>query len=598
VKLSDYVFQFLAAQGVKQVFMLPGGGAMHLVDSLGSTPGLSYVCNLHEQACAMAAEAYGRVSGHLGVALVTTGPGGTNALTGVAGAWLSSTPCLILSGQVKRLDLKGNSGLRQRGPQELDIVAMAAPITKYAVTVMEPDSIRYHLEKALHLARSGRKGPVWLDIPLDVQAAQVDPEALEGFSPEASSVAPAARLGVAVQTLARWLGEAQRPVLLLGNGVYLSGAAREAEALIARLGIPVLSTWAGSSLLPHDHELCFGKPGLMASRGANFTLQNSDLLIAIGARLDPDLIGFDHQGLARGARKVVVDIDAAELAKLKMEVALPLEADARDFMGALLAQALPARDRSAWIRRCQDWKARYPLVLPEHHHLEGGLHPFVFTEALGRASSAGDLVYPCSSGAGIEMFWMAFRAQAGQRAYCTGGLGAMGYGLPAAIGACLAAEGARTLCVDGDGGFFMNIQELETVARLALPITFYVFNNGGYASIRTMQRNHFQGRLVACDPSSGLSLPDLEKVAGAFGLPFLRIADEAGLEEGLARSLASPGPVVVEVLIDPSVTIGPRIQSAVQPDGSMRSRPLEDLSPLLDREELEANMAGTPGSSV
>jgi acetolactate synthase-1/2/3 large subunit len=542
----------------------------------------------------MAAEAHGRVSGGLGVALVTTGPGGTNALTGVAGAWLSSTPCLILSGQVKRQDLKGDSGLRQRGPQELDIVAMAAPITKYAVTVMEPTRIRYHLEKALHLARSGRQGPVWLDIPLDVQAATVEPEGLEGFAPEPPAEAPGTRLEAAAGALARWLGEAERPVLLLGNGVHLAGAAPEAEALIAHLGLPVLCTWAGSSLLPHDHPLCFGKPGLMASRGANFTLQNADLLVAIGARLDPDLIGFDHGGLARGARKVVVDIDGAELAKLRMEVALALETDARDFIRALLAQDLPSRDRSAWIRRCQGWKDRYPLVLPEHHHLEGGLHPFVFTEALCRASGAGDLVYPCSSGAGIEMFWMAFRAQAGQRAYCTGGLGAMGYGLPAAIGACLAADRARTLCVDGDGGFFMNIQELETVARLALPITFYVFNNGGYASIRTMQRNHFQGRLVACDPSSGLSLPDLERVAGAFGLPFLRISNEGELEEGLARSLASPGPMVVEVLIDPAVTIGPRVQSTVQPDGTMRSRPLEDLSPLLDREELEANMAGTP----
>lgn len=565
---------------------------MHLVDSLGSVPGLTPICNLHEQGCAMAAEAYGRATNDLGVALVTTGPGGTNAVTGVAGAWLSSTPCFFLSGQVKRSDLKGASGVRQRGPQEIDIVSIVSPITKYAVTVMDPMDIRFHLEKALHLARDGRRGPVWVDIPLDVQAASVEPSDLRGFIPESETGPMEPRLAPEARTLVDWLNVSKRPVLLFGNGVHAAGAAQEALELATLLGIPVLTTWAGSSLIPDDHPLCFGKPGMMASRGANFTLQNSDLLISIGARLDPDVIGFDHAALARGARKVVVDIDPAEIAKLRMEVTLPVVADARTFLQALLAEAhrLEPGDRSKWIQHCRGWKDRYPLVLPEHSDLEDGIHPFVFTEALCRASTSEDVIYPCSSGAGIEMFWMAFKAKAGQRAYCTGGLGAMGYGIPAAIGACLAHHRARTLCVDGDGGFFMNIQELETVARLGLPIKFFVLNNQGYASIRTMQRNHFKGHLVACDASSGLTLPDVKRVVTAFGIPFVRMADQDGLEDGIAQVLATPGPVVGEVMISPSVVIAPRVQSTVQADGSVVSRPLEDLSPLLDREELAANL--------
>ena len=339
IKLSDYVIRCIAKQGVKHVFMLPGGGAMHLNDSLGSSPDIEFICNLHEQASAIAAEAYAKVTNNLGVCLVTTGPGGTNAVTGVAGAWLDSTPCLFISGQVKRADLKGDSGVRQLGVQEVDIVSIVQSITKYAVTITDPHSIRYHLEKAIYLAKSGRPGPVWIDIPLDVQAAMIEPETQEGFNPqETESYADINQLTEQVNQLIELLNESERPVIVVGNGVRLANAQAEFLELINYLGIPVLTTWLGLDLIGDDHPLCFGKPGPMAPRGANFTLQNADLLLSIGARLDMAMTGYAHDKLARAAKKIIVDIDLAEINKMKTTIHLPICADAKDFLQDVLKQ--------------------------------------------------------------------------------------------------------------------------------------------------------------------------------------------------------------------------------------------------------------------
>jgi len=587
VKLSDYIFSTLKAMGVGHVFTLPGGGAMHLVDSLGAS-GIPYVCNLHEQASAICAEAYGRATNRLGVALVTSGPGGTNALTGTAGAWFASTPCLFLSGQVKRADLKGLSGVRQRGPQEIDIVAMAGPITKYAVTVTDPATIRFHLEKAIHLATTGRKGPVWLDLPLDVQGADIDPGALEGFVPEAGAAGP--DLAGQVAEALRLLAGSERPVLLAGNGVHFSGMEAPFLALAERLGIPVLTTWMGCDLIPDEHPLFFGRPGTIASRGANFTVQNADCLISLGVRLDFDVTGYDQSRYARGARKIVVDVDPAELGKLGMRVDLPICADLGAVIPELLRQAGAPGERGPWLARCRDWKARYPVIRPEYREPSDRINPFVFAEVLSGELAAGDLIVPGSSGMAIDMFWMAYRSKTGQRAFSTGGLGAMGFGVPAGLGACLALGGRRTVTVDGDGGFLMNIQELATIARLGLPVKFFVGNNQGYASIRTMQRNHFQGRLVACDGPSGLALPDIVAVAQSMGLPALRVDGRDDLGARIRQVLEHPGPFVCDVLMDPAFTTSPRMSTVVKPDGAMASRPLEDLWPFLDRDEFRANM--------
>jgi acetolactate synthase-1/2/3 large subunit len=598
MKLSDYVFRFVAGLGVKHVFMLPGGGAMHLVDSLGRNPDLEFVCNLHEQACAIAAEAYARVTNNLGVALVTSGPGGTNAVTGVAGAWLESTPCLIISGQVKVADMKGALGVRQIGSQELDIVSIVKTITKYAVTVTDPGSIRYHLEKAVYVAKGGRPGPVWIDIPLDVQAAQVEPPALRAFDPgtEIRSKPKHAELTKPAAETILLLNAAKRPVLLAGNGVRLAGAEKAFLQLVSLLGIPVLTTWMGADLLWDEHPLFFGKPGTVASRGANFALQNADAVLSIGARLDFAVTGFDQSQFARAARKIIVDVDAAEIRKLKMNIDIPVQADALDFIQEILKQqaTIGSRDRHDWIGRCQEWKHKYPVVLPEYWQQKDFVNTYVLSSVLSEELAENDVIIPGSSGAAIDTFWLSFRVKKGQRLFSTGGLGAMGFGIPAAIGGCLASGRKSTISIDGDGGFQLNVQELETVSRLGLPIKYFVLNNNGYSSIRSMQRNYFRGHLVACDSSSGLTLPNLGKISAAYGLPYIRIQDHDGLREAVRGALGTEGPVICEIMASPDQAIGPRVTSVVKPDGSMRSKPLEDLWPFLDRQEFLSNMIIPP----
>ena len=593
MKLSDYVMEFVADQGVKHVFMLPGGGAMHLNESLGRCKRLQFVCNLHEQACAIAAEAYAKVSGSVGVAMVTSGPGGTNAVTGVAGAWLDSMPCLFLSGQVKRADLK-RGGLRQLGSQEIDIVSVVESITKYAVTVVEPDTIRYHLEKALHWATTGRPGPVWLDIPLDVQAAQIDPAQLAGFTP-AKQDQPATDVSASANKLLDFLKAAKRPVILAGNGVHVAHAVPEFAEMIERLKAPVLTTWLAMDLIGDAHPLFAGRPGSIAPRGANFALQNSDLLLTLGARLDMGLTGYAHDKLARKAVKVMVDIDEAEISKMKTSVLLPIIADVgvflREFNRQLAHAELPSY--LPWVQRCQDWRQRYPVVQPEHRARQDRVSLYHFSEVLSEELSAADLVASGSSGSAVELILLAFKVKGGQRIFHTRGLGAMGFGLPASLGACLAGGRRRTICIDGDGGFQMNIQELETVRRLQLPIKFFVVNNGGYASIRTSQQNYFQ-HLVAADATSGLTLPDIKKVAEAYRVRSMCIASPLDLREQIRAVLEMPGPVVCEVLAPLEEQRAPRLSSMQRPDGTMISKPLEDLWPFLDRQEFRSNMLIPP----
>ena len=599
MRVADYVMQRIAEEGVGHIFMVAGGGAMHLVDALGMRDDVQYVAMLHEQAAAIAAEAYARVTNNLGVVLVTTGPGGTNALTGVAGAWLESTPCLVISGQVKRADLRGDSGLRQRGPQELDIVSIAKPITKYAVTVLDPEDIGMVLDEALQVAHADRPGPVWIDIPLDVQGATIDPGSLRRLPDPAPTrpfvepaSGPAHDVGeVAFEVIAR-LNAAERPVLLVGNGVRLAGAADDLLRLVDVLAIPVLTTWMGADLLWEEHPNYFGKPGTVASRGANFTVQNADLVLSIGARLDPAVIGFDQAEFARGAMKVVVDIDPAELAKLQFQHHLPICADAGEVIRALLERsgAIERRDRSGWLQRCDDWKRRYPVVLPEYWSDTGHVNTYVFSKVLSEELADDDLIIPGSSGVGIDTFWLAFEIRRGQRLYSTGGLGAMGFGVPASIGGCLASGRRRTISVDGDGGFQLNVQDLQTASRLDLPIKYFVLSNQGYASIRATQRNHFGGRLVGSDPSSGLTLPALDKIGSAFGMRTTKLSTNTDLRAGIREALAVDGPVVCEVLVAPDQPVGPRTSSVVRADGNIVSRPLEDLWPFLSRTELARNM--------
>ncbi|HEY3755558.1 MAG TPA: thiamine pyrophosphate-binding protein [Opitutaceae bacterium] len=593
VKLSDYVMRFLQEQGVDLMFLLTGGGAMHLNDSLGSS-GIRYVCNLHEQACAIAAEGYAKFGHRLGAAMVTVGPGATNTLTGVAGAWLDSTPVIFISGQVKTADLKGRSGLRNRGPQEIDIIELVKSITKYAVCVSEPASIRYHLEKAVHLALTGRPGPVWIEIPLDVQTAKVTPDELDRFEPpsaSARSLQPEL-LQAAVKRTLEMLRQAERPYLLLGNGIRLAGALPEMGELVERWTAPFGLTWPAMDFVPDDHPNLAGRPGGMAPRYANFTLQNCDFFLSIGARLDIICTAFAPERYARGAQKIMVDIDPAELEKMRPHVQVPVCADAKEFLRELLAQWKPFAPTqwSPWRERCTDWKRRYPLVPADAPRpASGPVSMYAFTETLGDQMSADALVIPTSSGTAIEIFLLAFKAKAGQRMLQTPGLGAMGFGLPASIGGCLANDSQTTICIDGDGGFQMNIQELETIARLKLPIKIFVINNGGYGSIVTSQNAYFK-QLVGSTPASGLTFPETQKIAAAYGIPSSVIANHAGLSEGIRRALAGPGPHICEVMAVYDEPRQPRVSSSQSPSGKMVSKPLEDLFPFLPREEFLANM--------
>ena len=594
MKLSDYVMEFLSDLGTKHVFLLPGGGCMHLVDSLGRQPKLKPVGYLHEQAAVIAADAYAQYNESIGVALVTTGPGGTNAITAVTASWIDSTPLLVLSGQVKRCDLIGDTGLRQRGIQEAPIIPMVKPVTKYAVTVMDPASIRYHLEKAVFLAVAGRPGPVWIDIPLDVQGAKIDEKKLRGFKPPKAGNS-AKSLKTYVTRAIKLLNASKRPVILAGNGIRLAGAGKEFLALAKKLGVPVLTTWRAADFMAETDPLYFGRPGSIAGRAANFVQQNSDFIMIVGARLDLPQVGHNYGLFARGAKKVVVDIDPREIAKLAMRVEVKAVCDAGDFVKELYRNIKKAeeKDRSAWLDQCKYWKNRYPVGDGVLEKPKGRVNTYSLVYALSSLMSKGNVLVPGSSGSCAEITMQAFKVKAGQRILNTPGLGSMGFGLPASSGACIAA-GRRTVTIIGDGGLQHNIQAFETIRRLNLPLKIFILNNNGYGSIRIMQAKHFHGNYVCCDAASGMSIPDIIKIAASYGLKTCRIKNQKELFSGVKKALAIKGPVVCEVMVEPWLETAPKIASFVKPDGSIVSKPLEDLWPFLDREEFKKNMIISP----
>jgi acetolactate synthase I/II/III large subunit len=589
MRAADYLMQRLAEAGATDVFLLPGGGAMYLNDALVCEKRLNPVPCHHEQACGIAAEAHGRIRETFGVCMVTTGPGATNVITPVAGAWIESIPMLVISGQVKRPDLLGNRPLRQAGVQEVDIVPMVRHITKYAVTINDPNLIRFHFERAMFEMKNGRAGPVWLDVPLDVQAAPIDPDNLPGFTPPAPK--ESGNTEIAAKAIMALLTKAERPLILAGHGVRLAGAARAMLAEAERLQIPVATTWNALDLIPCDHPLCAGRPGVVALRPGNFAVQNCDLLISIGCRLDNIITAYNPRGFARAAKKVVVDVDPNEIEKLDMDITMGVAADAADFLAALSKQTAPVMpSHDAWIERCASWKARYPVNDGNPFPTSGPIDHYHFVSALSDAIPPDTLIATGSSGLAVEVFYTVFRNKPGQRVFLTSGLGSMGYGLPAAIGACFANNRQPTIAVESDGSLQLNLQELATLRAQQLPICLIVMNNGGYASIRNTQRNYFAGRHVGTGPEGGLWLPDLEKVAATYGLPFRRIEDAAELAQALDEVAARPQAMIVDVRLTPNEVLAPKCAALPQADGSMLSMPLEDMSPLLSLDELTAQM--------
>jgi acetolactate synthase-1/2/3 large subunit len=595
IKLSDYVVERLRAWNVQQVFMLTGGGAMHLNDSIGKAEGLRYTCMHHEQAAAIAAEGYARVSGKPGVLNVTTGPGGINALTGVFGAWTDSVPMLILSGQVKRetcMATAGVTGLRQLGDQEVDIISMVKPITKYAALVSDPDSIAYHLERAWHLACSGRPGPCWLDIPVDVQSSLLNEDSLRHYDPSEDDVTPdMTEISELVRQTIDRIRKAERPVVLAGTGVRAAGALDEFEDVIRLLRIPVTTAWT-HDLIASDDELFCGRPGTIGERAGNFTLQNADLALILGSRLNIRQVSYNWRSFARAAFKIQVDADPAELSKPTVTPDLPIHCDLKVFLTEMRRQlkqpgrASAVSSHADWLAWCKERVARYP-VLQGKPRTETPLNPYHFISELFSILQSDDVVI-CGNATACIVPYQVARLKRGQRLISNSGAAAMGHDLPASIGAAFARSGKRVICLAGDGSIQLNIQELQTVFHHRLPVKIFVLNNGGYLSIRTTQSGFF-GRMVGESPASGVSFPDMVKVATAYGIPALHIRSMASVPQ-IVEGLDAPGPFLWEIHLDPKQEFEPRIKSRQLPDGTIVSPALEDMYPFLDPEELKSNL--------
>ena len=595
---AEYIFKYLADKGVRHVFLVTGGGAMFLNEALRKEKRLKYVCNLHEQACAIAAEGYARVTGTPGVVSVTTGPGGTNAITGVAGAWLDSIPMLIISGQVKCencMTFYPELTLRQLGDQELNIIDVVRPITKYAAVIRKPEDIRFELEKAWYLCQNGRPGPVWLDVPLDIQSSVIDAPQLRGYVPE-KSVLPPAVTDMQIAEIVEKIKNAKRPVIVAGNGVRCGKAVSLLREFAEKHNVPFLTSISGIDLIESEHPLFFGRPGILGERSANFIMQNSDFLLVLGTRMGLRVIGYAYETTARAAFKVMVDADAGELQKPTFKPDIPVHADAGDFLKKLLP-AVPQDWRSSqdWLDYCRKLKNQYPVVTDEHRSRTDYVSTYAFAELIGK-KCADNAVVVTGNGVAYTSTFQAIPVQKNMRVFANQGCASMGYGLPAAIGAAFAGKGKEVICLTGDGSLQMNIQELQTIKNYDLPLKLFVYNNGGYLSIKLTQKAFFNGHFVGSEAGSGIVLPDLEKLAAAYGLPFLRISNNAEAERYLPEVLSVSGPMIVEVMTDPFEVLSPKAASKQLPDGRIVSAPLEDLFPFLPWEEFSGNMLIPPVS--
>lgn len=591
VKVADYIADYITSLGVKHVFLIPGGANVSLVDSISKHQGLKHVCNHHEQAAAMAAEAYGRVGGNIGVCVTTVGPAATNAVTGIMGAWTDSIATLYLCGQVKR-EVMMTDGLRQMGVQEINIVDIARPITKYCEIVSDPDDIKYHLEKALYLAKTGRPGPVLLDIPSDVQTAEVDLDSIRTFNPEDEglTIEVPSELESQIAELLPLLKNAKKPVIFAGHGIRLAGADQEFLKLVEKLNVPILTSMSAHDLIPTDHPLFVGRPGVFGDRAGNFAIQNADLLISIGARHHLWNIGYNYKEFAKNAKKVVVDIDNNELKKKTVIPDIAINCDAKTFIEALLKVAKPKQDISAWITRAIDWKKKYPVVLPSYKEEKGFVNSYYFTDVLSDALKEGDIIMT-GVGTSFTGTLQSFKVKKDQRLFSSIGCASMGYDLPSAIGGWFSTGKDRIILLTGDGSIMMNLQELQTIHHYNIPVKIFLINNNGYLAIKNTQNAFFQGNLVAVDEGSGVSFPSFEDVAKTFKLAYFEMKDHSNVRAIIDQALEHPGPVLCEIRMSPNQPLLPKVYSEKLADGTMVSKPLEDMFPFLDRDEFNQNMS-------
>jgi acetolactate synthase I/II/III large subunit len=589
IKLSDYVIDFLVTQGIRDIFMVSGGGIMHLVDSVGRNSNIHYICNYHEQSCAIAAEAYARVKNHIGACLVTTGPGSTNALSGIVGAWADSIPLIVLSGQVRRDLIADYSKLRQLGPQEINIIEMVRPVTKYAVTVMDPDRIRYELEFAMAQALGGRPGPVWINIPLDVQDAMIEEDLLPGYLSRSDIPDPA--VDATIKTVLDLLQQAKRPVLLCGNGIHLAGAEDLLDEFIQMARIPVLATIAGMDLLDEKNEYNLGRFGPIGQRRANFVLQNADLLISLGASMSLASTGFNLSGFAPKATKVMINVDQGELSKPTYKPDITIACNLKDFLEIAMDEmkGIRTQPRPKWEEACQNWKLRYPICVPEYYDDPNFVNTYAFADILSDLLNPEDIVVTGNS-LDICSVYQTFRVKKGQRVMTNSNYGAMGWDLPGAIGANIGRGNHRTVLFTGDGSFQFNIHELMTIECNHLNIKIFIVNNHGYDSIRATQGNYFSGNFVGADAGSGVGNPDFAMLAAAYGLKYEYIQSNDQIRDKAVTLLDWEGPTLCELNVSRGQGRSPKTSSYRRADGTMESRPLEDMFPFLPREEIWGNM--------
>lgn len=590
VKVSDFIFQHLVEKyGIKHCFLVTGGGAMHLNDSIGHTKGLKYICNHHEQASAIAGEGYYRACGHLAVTCVTTGPGGTNAITGVLGQYLDSIPGLYISGQIKTSTYKHTYpylNLRQLGDQEADIVSMVTPITKYAKTIYNPLDVKYELDKAIAIALDGRPGPVWLDVPLDVQGAAVDESKFKEFDPATEIIDPVkhALVDEQIKQLIDKIKTAKSPVIYVGNGVRLAKREKEFITLAEKLNIPVVTAISGSDIIWHDHKLCFGKPGICGDRIGNIMVQNSDLLIVMGTRLSIRQVSYAYDLLAPKAFKVMVDIDLAEMQKPTLNIDMPIHVNLSEFIDKTLValegeQGLPKFEK--WIEWGRTLESKIPTLFDDNPDCEGYANSYKFADQLFKQLHDGDVVVT-GNGTAYTCTYQTMQVNEGVRVFANQGCAAMGYGLPASIGACVSNEKGKTICVTGDGSIQMNLQELQTIVTYKLPLKLFVLENESYLAIKTTQKAFFQGQFTGSNPASGVVCPDLKRIAEAYGIPFVRVSSNGALESTIKEVLNADGAMICEVKMHPEQTLFPKSASFMdKKTGKMSSAPLDMMAPFM-----------------
>ncbi len=592
MKLSDYVAKKVSENGIKHVFMVTGGGAMHLNHSFGSHKKIECIFNHHEQGCAIGADAYYRLTNNLPVVNVTSGPGGTNAITGVYGAWTDSIGMLVISGQVKWETTVRSTGLplRQYGDQELDIEELVKPITKYCQMVTDPQTIRYHLEKAIYLAKSGRPGPVWLDIPLNVQASKIEPKTLKGFDPsELNEPWKVTDLLEYSKVIHEKIYNAKRPVIFAGSGIRLSGKHDSFIKLVEKLKVPIVTGWNAHDVIWNTHSYYCGRPGTIGDRGGNFTVQNSDLLLILGSRLNIRQVSYNWDSFAREAYKIWVDVDSLEMSKPTVKADMPVLADLKDFLPILESEKYEENmEHKNWLDWCKERNKKYPTVLPEYWENDQ-INPYCFMESLFEELNEGQNIITGNGSACVVGFQSA-NLKPKQRLWTNSGCATMGYDIPAAIGACIASGNKSTVCIAGDGSIMMNLQELQTIIGNNLPIKIFVLNNNGYVSIFQTHRNFFNGVEVGGGPTSGVSFPKFENLSKAFGFPYKKAENHDQMKDVIKATLDENGPAICELIIDENQNFAPKLGAKQHPDGRITSPALEDLSPFLSKDELKSNM--------